>query len=207
MVLLINEQQKKLILTESIISNLTKSIEDGYNYTSKVLKEVNKDYKINFEFLITWGASIGGFILPISEFLKGKFPEISDLNLSLILTGIIAVHYIDNKKSVEKILTKIKEEGLSNVFKVGLNKSTELKESLFDLLSSLNITLFKITKIMSYAFIIPVLDLLYTMVINRQIDQSDSKEIALRLLGSGLVNVGGIMIKDLISKLITRFKG
>jgi hypothetical protein len=45
------------------------------------------------------------------------------------------------------------------------------------------------------------------MVINKQINESDAKEITLRILGSGLVNVGGIMIKDLISKLIARFKG
>jgi hypothetical protein len=60
---------------------------------------------------------------------------------------------------------------------------------------------------MSYAFIIPILVMLYTMVINKQINESDAKEITLRILGSGLVNVGGIMIKDLISKLIARFKG
>lgn len=205
--LIINEQQKKLILTESIINEFTKSIEEGYDYTSKVLKEVNENYKLNFEFLITWGASIGGFISPISEFLQGRFPEISDLDLSLILTGIIAVNYIDNRKSVEKVLKLIKEEGLSDIFKVGLDKSIELKEVMFKFLESLNITLFKITKMMSYAFIIPILVMLYTMVINKQINESDAKEITLRILGSGLVNVGGIMIKDLISKLITRFKG
>lgn len=205
--LIINEQQKKLILTESIINEFTKSIEEGYDYTAKVLKEVNENYKLNFEFLITWGASIGGFISPISEFLQGRFPEISDLDLSLILTGIIAVNYIDNRKSVEKVLKLIREEGLSDIFKVGLDKSIELKEVMFKFLESLNITLFKITKMMSYAFIIPILVMLYTMVINKQINESDAKEITLRILGSGLVNVGGIMIKDLISKLITRFKG
>jgi hypothetical protein len=205
--LIINEQQKKLILTESIIDEFTKSIEEGYNYTSKVLKEVNENYKLNFEFLITWGASIGGFITPISKFLQGRFPEMSDLDLSLVLTGIIAVNFIDNKRSVEKVLKKIKEEGLSDIFKVGLDKSIELKEVMFKFLESLNITLFKITKMMSYAFIIPILVMLYTMVINKQINESDAKEISLRILGSGLVNVGGIMIKDLISKLITRFKG
>ena len=168
---------------------------------------MNENYKLNFEFLITWGASIGGFISPISEFLQGRFPEISDLDLSLILTGIIAVNYIDNRKSVEKVLKLIREEGLSDIFKVGLDKSIELKEVMFKFLESLNITLFKITKMMSYAFIIPILVMLYTMVINKQINESDAKEITLRILGSGLVNVGGIMIKDLISKLITRFKG
>jgi hypothetical protein len=204
--LIINEQQKKLILTESIINEFTKSIEEGYDYTSKVLKEVNENYKLNFEFLITWGASIGGFISPISEFLQGRFPEMSDLDLSLVLTGIIAVNFIDNRKSVEKVLKLIREEGLSDIFKVGLDKSIELKEVMFKFLESLNITLFKITKMMSYAFIIPILVMLYTMVINKQINESDAKEITLRILGSGLVNVGGIMIKDLISKLITRFK-
>ena len=205
--LLINESQKKMILKESTIDNLTKSIQEGYEYSTKVLNEVKENYGLNFDFLITWGASIGGFISPIGEFIQGKYPEISDINLSLILTGIIAVHYLDNKKDIEKILTKIKEEGLSDVFKVGLDKSKELKDTLFNFLESLNVTFFKISKMISYAFIVPVLLTIFTMVKSGQINTSDAKEIAVRVIGSGVVNLSGIVVRDLVTKLIKRFKG
>jgi hypothetical protein len=204
--IIINEQQKKLILKESIVDNIRKSIEEGYEYTTKVLSDVKKDYGLNLEFLITWGASIGGFIAPVGDFVQGKYPQITDIELSLILTGIIAVHYLDNKKQIEKILLKIKEEGLSDVFKVGLKKSNELKNTLFNFLESLNITLFKVSKIMSYAFIVPILLMIFNMVKSGQISPSDAKEITIRIVGSGVVSLSGIVVRDLVTKLIKRFR-
>jgi len=204
--IIINEQQKKLILKESIVDNIRKSIEEGYEYSTKVLSEVKKDYGLNLDFLITWGASIGGFISPIGEFVQGRYPSLTDVELSLILTGIIAVHYLDNKKDIEKILLKIKEEGLSEAFKVGLKKSNELKNTLFNFLESLNITFFKVSKMMSYAFIVPILLMIFNMVKSGQISPSDAKEITLRIIGSGVVSLSGIVVRDLVTKLIKRFR-
>ena len=95
---------------------------------------------------------------------------------------------------------------MSDVFKVGLNKSNELKEVLFNFLESLNITLFKVSKMMSYAFIVPILLMIFSMVKSNNLNLSDAKEVALRIVGSGVVSLSGIVVRDLITKLIKRFR-
>lgn len=203
--LLITESQKKLILSESINEEFIDIVKNNYNFIKKVIKMSSEQINLNLEFLLTWGASIGGFMGPLNDYIAGKFPELSDVELSLILTGIIAMYYIDNKKMVQKILNSIKENGLSTQFKVLSRKSKELKDVFTEFMSSLNVTLHKVTNIMSYAFIIPIIPMIYESVSRGVLNPSDGKEIALRVGAFGILTVSGIVLRELITKLIKRF--
>lgn len=205
--LLITESQKKLILLESVNENFGETIRKNYEFVKKVIKMSSEQMGINLEFLLTWGASIGGFVGPLNDFIAGKFPDLSDVELSLIITGIISIYYLDNKKLITKIVDEIKNRGLSSVFSSAVKKGGELRDTFFDFLSSLNLTLHKVTNIMSYAFIIPLIPMIYESVSNGVLDFSDGKEIALRLGSFGLLTVSGIIIRELIVKLIKRFRG
>jgi hypothetical protein len=143
---------------------------------------------------------------PLNDFIAGNNPELSDVELSLLITGIVAIHFADNRKMVKTILDKIKEDGLSKPFKKLLNKSEELKKTFIDFISSLNLTLHKLTNLMSYAFVIPLIPMLYESVANGFISDKDAKEIALRLTAFGVLTVSGIMVREIIIKLIKRFK-
>jgi len=203
--ILINEGQKKLILKESINDSFGEIIKGSYEFTKKIIKMSSEQMGMNLEFLLTWGASIGGFVGPLNDFIAGKFPELSDMELSLIITGVISLYYIDNKETVKKILGKIKEVGLYDEFGVLLKKSGELKSTFVDFITSLNITLHKVTNIMSYAFIIPIIPIIYESVNSGVISSSDYKEIALRLGSFGLLTVAGVLVRELFGKLIKRF--
>lgn len=203
--ILINEGQKKLILKESINDSFGEIIKGSYEFTKKIIKMSSEQMGMNLEFLLTWGASIGGFVGPLNDFIAGKFPELSDMELSLIITGVISLYYIDNKETVKKILGKIKEVGLYDEFGVLLKKSGELKSTFVDFITSLNITLHKVTNIMSYAFIIPIIPIIYESVSSGVISSSDYKEIALRLGSFGLLTVAGVLVRELFGKLIKRF--
>lgn len=205
--LLITESQKKLILLESVNENFGETIRKNYEFVKKVIKMSSEQMGINLEFLLTWGASIGGFVGPLNDFIAGKFPDLSDVELSLIITGIISIYYLDNKKLITKIVDEIKNRGLSSIFSSAVKKGGELRDTFFDFLSSLNLTLHKVTNIMSYAFIIPLIPMIYESVSNGVLDFSDGKEIALRLGSFGLLTVSGIIIRELIVKLIKRFRG
>jgi hypothetical protein len=119
--------------------------------------------------------------------------------------GVIATYYIDNKIFVTKIHNKIKEEGLIKPFKTVLTKSEELKEVFLDFISSLGITLHKVTNIMSYTFIIPLIPMIYNLSKGSP-DSVEPSHIAQRLFGFGLLTISGIILKELINKLIKRFR-
>ena len=205
--LIITESQKKLILSESVSDEFVSILKKNYEFTKRVLKQSSEQVNLNLEFLLTWGASIGGFMGPLNDFIAGKYPELSDIELSLIITGVISIYFADNRKMVNIIVDKIKEDGLVKPFKDLLNKSEELKSTFLDFMSSLNLTLHKVTNIMSYAFIIPLIPMLYESISNGVISSDNAKEIALRLGAFGLLTISGIIVRELIIKLIKRFKG
>lgn len=202
----VTEHQKKFIITESISEEFNSIIERGYNFTKEILEKSAEQININIQFAITWGASIGGMVGPLNDFIKNTESEMSDIEISLLLTGIIASYYVDNKEYVKKILTKIKEEGLSEVFLRVFKKSQELKNAFFDFIESLNITLHKVTNIMSYTFIIPIIPMLYDMATSSNLDGEQISEIAKRLASFGVLTVSGILVRELINKIIKRFK-
>jgi hypothetical protein len=203
--LLINENQKRIILRESVNDEFGDMVKQNYKFVKDVLKMSSKQMGMNFEFLFTWGASIGGFVGPLNEFISGRYPNVSDVEMSLILTGIIATFYMDNKEMIRKILERIKSEGLSEEFKTGLNKANQLKSTFVDFMEGLNITLHSVTNIMSYAFIIPLIPIVYSAVNSGAFKSGDAKEIAVRLASFGVLTVSGIVMKELFSKLIRVF--
>ena len=203
--ILINENQKRFLIVEGLSDNLAKDTKKLFDMTKKVLSDSSKQLKMNLEFLLTWGASIGGFMGPLNQFLEGKYPELSTTDSALILTGVISLLYYDNKSTIKEILEKIKEKGLSKEFMSAITKGKELKQVFFDFVSSLNLTTHKISNIMSYTFIVPLLPMIYDMAQSGTLTSDDAAKIAQRLLGFGFLTVGGNALKEFIENIIKKF--
>ncbi len=205
--IIITESQKKRILKEGGGGgNFSEIIKKNYDLVKDIISKSSSQIGLNLEFLITWGASIGGFVGPLNDFIASREPEFSDLEVSLILTGIISTYYIDNKTLVNKVLTHLKEKGLYESYKKYLRKSRELKKVFSEFIESLGVTLHKVTNILSYTFILPLLPMLYDMAKN-DATSSSIKELITRLMGFGVLTVSGIIVKELVTKIIKRFKG
>jgi hypothetical protein len=203
--ILINEEQRKRILIEGSGGVVSDIIKKNYLRVKEILSSSSEQIGLNLQFLITWGASIGGMVGPVEDFIRGSFPDISDLELSLLLTGIISSYYIDNKDFINKIFLKIKEVGLSDTFKIILKKSDTLLSTFLDFISSLGITFHKVTNILSYTFIIPLIPMIYNMVSNQNFTPEDISQILVRTTSFGLLTVSGIVVKELINKMVRRF--
>lgn len=204
--ILINENQKRRLILEGSGDFIVETLSKNYDFVKKVIKDSSSQIGLNLEFLVSWGATIGGFVGPLEEFLRGAEPSLSDLEVSLILTGIISSYYLDNKEYVKKIIDTIKEKGLYKPFKKVLTKSKEFKSVFSDFISSLGITLHKVTNILSYTFILPLLPIIYKMVTENNINSSEINNLSKRLIGFGLLTVSGIILKQLLTKIAKRFK-
>jgi hypothetical protein len=203
--IIITESQYKYILLEERSNGIGSTLKDLKSFTTKVLKSTEKQVGLDFEFLFTWGSTIGGFIKPISDFIKEEEINISDTDLFLILTGIILTYFSSNKKYLNKILLKIKENGLVSIFDKALSKSENLERVFLSFMDSLGVTIHKLSNMIAYAFLIPLIPDLYELSTSNLSD-TDLGEITKRILSFGGITLSGIAVKELIKKIIKRFK-
>lgn len=200
----ISESQKRLIV-ESISDNIKSVQEQSVEFTKKIISQTKEQTGVNLSMLLTWGASIGGFISPVSQWLQGKNPELSDLDISLIMTSVVCVIFYDNKKAITELSKHIKSKGLTKYFKLALKKSVDLEKTLVSFMRSLNISSFNVLSMLSYAFLVPLLPLIYDMVSQKHFNSSDVEFIARAIAGYGLITFSGNFLKNLIEKVMDRF--
>lgn len=204
--ILITESQERMILNESIgreFGNILRQNSDIGKLISNQIKEITGGDKAA---LLTFGASIGGLMGPIGDFLEGKYPSMNDVEISLLLTGALATFFYNSPKLIDKIKDIVKEKGLETEFDVTLSKTKELNEAFFYFMESLNITLFKISNILGFAFLIPLLPYIH-QISEGKLSIMDVNKIVTILLSYGIITISSSTLKEIMIKLIKRFKG
>jgi hypothetical protein len=203
---LVNESQLRVILQEQDKSKMTDYMKELYSFTSNLVNKAKKTYGFNLKLLLTWGASVGGLVMPLDGFIRtGRF-ELTDQQATLILIGVACTHFFDNAKTLKSILTKIKEEGLEDTFKEVLIKSRNLKDSFFRFMKSANVTIKSTLELVTYSFLIPIITDIQSAFMEGADLQTTAMTIAKRLVASGVVIVGQIALTDTIKKILKKFQ-
>ena len=206
MKIIITENQNKALLNESVSESIVRSYRSMKKFTEKVLKETKETTGLDFEFLMSWGSTLGGLMMPVSQFIEGNHPELTSLDISLLITGAMVTYYTSNKKALSKILETIKEKGLVDVFDEVLSSTSNLKDTFLSFISSLNITMGKMANMLAYTFLIPLLPQLYEMA-QTGYDQNTVNQIIKRILSYGTIIGSSAIIRELIKKILIRFRG
>lgn len=206
MKIIITENQNRSLLNEGVSESIVRSYRSMKKFTEKVLKETKDTTGLDFEFLMSWGSTLGGLMIPVSQFIEGKHPELTSLDISLLITGAMVTYYTSNKKALSKILETIKEKGLVNVFDEVLSTTSNLKDTFLSFVSSLNITMGKMANMLAYTFLIPLLPQLYEMA-QTGYDQNTVNQIIKRILSYGAIIGSSTIVKELIKKIVNRFRG
>lgn len=202
-IILTESQYKKLIL-ENIGRETINKLRSFQKFFDTVSYESKKQIGLDLGFLATWGVTIAGFVRPISEFMQGEFPELTNTELVLLSTGIIITYFTSNKDKLSKVLDLIKEKNLVFEFDVMLEKAEELKNVFFAFIDSLAIPISKISNMLAYTFIIPIIPELYEMAQGNE--SMEISEMIGRVLGFVGVTYGGNLTKRLLNEIVRRFK-
>lgn len=203
---LISESQLRIILQEQDESKMSDYMKELYSFTSNLVNKAKKIFGLNLKLLLTWGASVGGLVMPLDNFIRNGRFELTEEQTTLILVGIACSYFFENAKTLKTILAKIKEEGLEDTFKEILIKSKNLKNSFLKFLKSANVTLGSTLELVTYSFLIPIITDIQSAIVDGGDLQTTAMKIAKRLIASGVVVVGQISLTETIKKILKRLE-
>lgn len=201
---ILNLRQLTLI-TEAITgSKFSENMRRLYSFSNKIINKVEKKYGLNIKLLSTWGPAVGGFVLPLDNFIKSGSFNFTEQQSSLVLVGVAVSIFLDNKTTIKKTIDKIREEGIYDGFVTVLSQAKELKKVFVKFLQSLSISINSIGEIISYSFLIPVISDIQKMLEKNSDISKLSIIIVERLVASGVVVVGVVALNEIISKILKR---
>ena len=202
---LITETQLKTILNEEKSSKIVDSLKYLNSFTKELIIKVKKDWDLDFKFLTTFGTAIGGFVAPLNHFIRTGDFELTDSQITLILIGIVALYYYNNKSSLMKIIEIIKSEGIENEFNRVLLKSKELKKSFVKFMTRINKTMSDTFSIMKFAFLIPIIsdDIMETLIGSSDVKTATTL-IVKRLLAYGAITLSSEVLSNVIEGILKR---
>jgi hypothetical protein len=175
-------------------------------FTRSLSKKAKEQFGSKFKFIITWGSAIGGILMPIENYLKTGGISLSDSDITLILIGVGSIIFFENEDKIKKIVSLIEEKKLMSTFANALSKGENLKKVFISFIDSLNVTLHTLTNILGYAFLIPILPLLLEFA-KSGYSEAELKELLMRFVYFTSISISGITLKELVSKIVKRFRG
>jgi hypothetical protein len=203
--IILTESQYVKLLVERNENKILGALEKSKDFAKKIFDDVKKQFGIDFTFLGSWGTVIGGFSGPITKYMEGLYPNLEQQDITLITFGIILTFFSSNKEKLNKVLQLIKERGIITFFDRALLKAYDLRDAFFGFLESLNLTMSKVSNMLAYCFLIPLVPLLKELSdLNLSKDQID---LIVSSIGHwGVVTGGSKIVEPMVSSIIKRFK-
>jgi hypothetical protein len=203
---LITEGQLKVLMNEGYKSFFAENMRILNAFTNSLINKVKRKFALNLKLLSTWGTSVGGLVLPLDEYIRTNEFKVDENQAALILLGVVAIIYFDNKSLFEKIYTKIKEEGLEQIFLKVYTKGLKLREAFLGFLNSLQLSITSISELISYSFLIPIILDIQNLVRSSGDFEKTAENITERIVASGLVLVSTEILNEVLRKISKRIK-
>jgi len=204
---IITESQLKVVLENRDKHKLSQEIKSLWSFTKNITNTVRNKYNIDFKLLLTWGASVGGLVVPLDNYIRTGDFNLNDDQIALILFGCASTIIFDNERIIKQVINSVKDEGILNTFEKILKVAKELKTSFIDFLLSLNMSIGNIVSLIRYSFLIPIIPDLMSYI-NNDSNLSETVEIIVnRILASGVLTVSVEVLRSIIKRSLTRMRG
>jgi len=202
--IIISESQLRFLLENNNKSSLSEDIKSLYDFTKDIVNKSKDKFGIDLTLLMTWGAAVGGLVMPLDNYIRtGEF-DLTEDQLTLILIGCISTLFLDNKRMFQKVYKKCKEEGIEGVLDQVVNKGSELKKSFIGFLSSLNLSIKNVTSLVRYSFLIPIISDLQSIGGDGDDIKIISLRIAERILAAGVITISVETLSKLVEKILKK---
>ena len=203
---LITESQLRTLLTEEEKSMLGTYMKRLNRFTNQIVNRVSKSYGLSLRMLLTWSTAVGGMALPLDQFLRDQNFNLTEDQRMLVLAGLAFSLFFETKKTSMKLFSVIKEEGLEEIFKVGLRKGTQLKNAFLNFMSSVGAGSATFIDTIAYSFMIPIITDIQSVIMETQDIDEAAILIAERLIASGVVLMSSQALTETVKRVLEKLK-
>lgn len=202
---LLNGENERLLNTlhEEYLHEFMKG--DPYDDKS-LIKKVGEQFGLDLTFMFTYGAGITALVGPTSELIAGEFPNLNEIQIVALTIAAVGVIVFGNKTEIINLVKTLKDEGLSKAFKKVLSFVSSFESLMENILRTAGMTVRGLSKIMGFAFIVPVITTLSEIMLNMGGNIDQVEDIVTRMLAYlGTISVGEAF-SSILEKLKSKFK-
>ena len=176
-------------------------------YTDKgLIKKVEEQFGMDLTFMFTYGAGITALVGPTTELLQGEFPNLNEVQMVSLVIAAVGVIVFGNKPEIKRLVKEFKDEGLGKAFNKVLSFVSSFESLMENVLRTAGMTVRGLSKIMGFAFIVPVIATLSEIMLNMGGSIDQIEDIVTRMLAYlGTITVGETFA-NILEKLKSRFR-
>ena len=199
MKVILTESQYRRVLLEGYKDKIDNSLIKFNEFSKKVVADASSQLNYDFRFLVTYGAGIGAILQSVYEYLEGNFEGLSDTQIAGLAVMAVGIVFFENK-DLKAQQSKIDEMGLDSELNQTVSFTDRLKSKFSHLLKLLGMSVHRLSNIVSYSFLIPILSIVIGVVTDYGSDSTQFQMLVESLLTSGLIAVPGVALRDILFK-------
>jgi len=199
MKVILTESQYRKVLKENFDQRIGNSLSKMHAFSEKVVKDASTQLKFDFRFLVTYGAGIGAILQSVFDYLQGNFNGLDDTQIAGLTVMAVGVVFYENKdlRDPNNIINSL---GLADQLNKAISFTDKLKLKFSHLLKLLGMSIHRVSNIVSYSFLIPILSIVIEIVTKHGVESTQFQTLLESLLTSGLIAVEGVALRDILIK-------